>query len=252
MTKLRTQALPFIAATEKCKVIVAAVAPEGRTQIVNGWKKPENVHVLLITGDRGLCGRFNSNTIRAMLQNSAKAQGRSVSFSSIGYKGHHFLKRKGFDIRHYWEKAAAHPSWESAKTIGSELFQSFESETFHEVWMVYSKRTGSFTEEPVVSRLLPFALIPEEQKIDTDYILEDSAERILIKAAELFVQSRVYEAILDSAVAEHAARMSAMDNASSNCDRLLGQYIQLRNRARQAVITTELNEIVTGKEALES
>jgi F-type H+-transporting ATPase subunit gamma len=86
----------------------------------------------------------------------------------------------------------------------------------------------------------------------TDYLFEETPEHFLIEGAKLLVESRIYEAVVESAVAEHAARMTAMDSASSNCDRLISKYIQLRNRARQAVITTELNEIVTGKEALES
>jgi F-type H+-transporting ATPase subunit gamma len=192
------------------------------------------------------------NTIRAMLRHGTETEGRNVSFSSIGYKGYHFLKRRSMEVEHFYENAAALPSWETAKSVGSTLANTFISGTSHEVWIAYSKRASNFSEEPVVRRLLPLDLSHKVPVVNSDYLFEDTRERIIEQTVLLLVQSIVYEAMLDSAVAEHAARMSAMDNASSNCDRLLGQYIQLRNRARQAVITTELNEIVTGKEALES
>ena len=254
MTQLRNDAQPFINAIRHLQPVIETAGSLHHHSFIRGWNTVVHLHVLLVTGDRGLCGRYNKNTISAMLQHSDKAGERPVTFSSIGHKGHHFLRRRSLEVIRFYEDAAAHPSWEAARDIGADLVEYFASGSAHEVWIVHSRRSSTFTEEPVVRRLLPLSLETPSETFtgSTDYLLEDSPEHLMRQTVLLYIQGTVYEALLDSAVAEHSARMSAMDNASSNCDRLLGQYTQLRNRARQAVITTELNEIVTGKEALEA
>ena len=254
MARMRDAMLPFCGANRSLRATVAALN-NGGSVFTGGWNEPKSAHYLVMTSDRGMCGRFNTNTIRSLLVqiDGRRQTGGRVSVSCIGRKGYAHLKRHGADIRRHYADCAGRPSWDAVRKVADELFTAFVDGTDHELWVVYSKRTSSFSEEPVVERLLPFSATDSiTQDNTTDYIVEEPSGELIRKYAELMLQGMLYEALVETGVAEHAARMSAMDNASSNCDRMTARYVQLRNRARQAAITTELNEIVTGKEALQS
>jgi F-type H+-transporting ATPase subunit gamma len=256
MAKRREAMLPFCEANRKLLPLFGSLGSE-HSLYRQGHEHPSVIEYLVVTSDRGMCGRFNTNTIRAMHAHSAGkgTPDRKIVVSCIGQKGYAVLKRHGETILHNYKDCTAHPSFDSVGKAANDLLGEFISGTVHEVWLVYSKRITSFSEEPVVERLLPFPVPASDtaEYADADSILlEDTPEVLVQQYAALMVQGMLYEALVETGVAEHAARMSAMDNASSNCDRMTSNYVQLRNRARQAAITTELNEIVTGKEALQS
>ncbi len=253
MSRLRASSSEFFESIHRMEERFRELSSEHPSIYVSGNRNPEKgVHLLLITGDRGLCGRFNISTIRHFLEKKADEEelGRTVSISCIGTKGHSFLKRRQIRIKALYNAGSARPDWVSAGKITEMLMHEFTHGVSGEIYAVYSRRVSGFSEKAVCSRLLPFAA-PEEDS-GADCLLENEPGELFSEAAKFILQGKVLEAVLDSAIAEHSARMCAMDNASGNCDRLLGHYLQLRNRARQAAITTELNEIVTGKEALES
>lgn len=201
-----------------------------------------------------MCGRYNKNTIRTMMHhlNSEDMKPADVTFSVAGMKGYAYLKRHEKTVDAFYKEATASPSWNDAKKIGEQLIDMFKSGKVDEVRVAASRQVGAFTEKPEVKRLLPIDLTLIEQNMHVDYLVEEPVGQLIERTVRLYLQCTVYDILIQSAIAEHSARMSAMDNASNNCDRLLDQYTQLRNRARQTVITTELNEIVTGKEALEA
>ena len=223
----------------------------GYEPVINGYRAVKNIEMLLITGDRGLCGRFNANAINLFMREVAahREKGQEIAMSAIGLRGAAFLKRRGFSCTHY-TGIIGNPDWEKVRAAGTELFNRFIQGTTQELWVVYTRRKSSISEEPCVERLLPYA-IEDPGTASVNYVC-DVPKEFIRTTADLLTRARVFDAVISSALAEHAARMSAMDNANSNCDRLIDKYTQLRNRARQAVITTELNEIVTGKEALEA
>jgi len=149
---------------------------------------------------------------------------------------------------------ASSPDFPGAVSIGKELLELFTSGEFHEIWIVYTVRASSLLEKPVAERLLPIPNVQEVAELaekSNAVLYDEPAPVVLQQAVELDVCARVHQALVQSAVSENAARMSAMDSATGNCDKMIHRYTQLRNRARQAAITTELSEIVTGKESLE-
>ena len=256
MSRLREAMLPFCKANREMVPVAAAVGSE-RSLYVRGHETPLVPQYVVITGDRGMCGRFNTNIIRALHAHisAREPQPKNVVLSCIGQKGYAILKRRGESVLHNYTECATHPSFETLRDAAADLIGDFTSGIVHEVWIVYSKRVSSFSEEPMVERILPFqsdGAAVDPGTGDDSMLLEEPSNVLVERYAALMVQGMLYEALVESGVAEHAARMSAMDNASSNCARMTGKYVQLRNRARQAAITTELNEIVTGKEALQS
>ncbi|MBN1760291.1 MAG: ATP synthase F1 subunit gamma [Chitinispirillaceae bacterium] len=255
MAKLREAMLPFCKENRSMLQVVSSLSGENSLYI-NGYPSPATIHYLVVTSDRGMCGRFNTHTIRALHMHIAQREPKPVRtvISCIGQKGYTFLKRHGETIFRNYTGCSGHPSFDTIQKPASDLIDEFTSGTSHELWLVYSRRVSSFSEEPVVERLLPFQSNRTENPatVADDLLLEDSPEVLVRRYASLMVQGMIYEALVETGVAEHAARMSAMDNTSSNCDRMTDNYSQLRNRARQAAITTELSEIVTGKEALQS
>lgn len=243
----------YRAAAKNLEAALGAALQNEASPVMRGHNKVSQIHIVQITGDRGLCGRFNANTTLALMQKKREEEqkGRELKFSCIGLRGASYLKRRSIDFT-FFEGLVAHPDWSTAKKMADKLIHDFLAGVSHEVWFIYSKKSNSLITGPVVERVLPLSHDVSAKNGMIDYILEDQPEYMLSESARLIVQTRLYSALIESAVAEHAARMAAMDSASTNCDRLISQYTQLRNRARQAVITTELNEIVTGKEALES
>ena len=208
--------------------------------------------ILLFTSDRGLCGRYNTNVIREALylKKKLEEQNCSVTLHFVGTRGFNFCKRRKMNIGKLY--TTAKPDFQTAAYIADDLIGEYLRGSFREIWCVYTQKRSSLFEEPVQQLLMP--LVPSEKKINsagTDYLIEGSPEEAAQHAGPLFVRARIYQALIESAVSEHSARLHAMDTATENCDRMIHKYVQLRNRARQAAITTELSEIVTGKEALE-
>jgi len=254
MTKLRETAKPFVDTCAELPAVLSHLGEQEESLFFKGREILKQVHMLLVTGDRGMCGRYNKNTIRAMMYHLSSDQLRNteVTFSVAGIKGYGYLNRHEKKVDAFYKEAVSLPSWSIAKTIGEELVERFKSGKADEIWVTASRKVGAFSEEPEVKRLLPVDLAGVKEDGHLDCLIEEPIGVLIERTVRLYLQCSVYNILIQSAIAEHAARMSAMDNASNNCDRLLGQYTQLRNRARQAVITTELNEIVTGKEALEA
>jgi len=240
----------FRTAAHHIESVLGSIELPDNDPTITGYAKVQTIDMLLITGDRGLCGRFNTNTVHLLAKelDRQKSTGTEVALSCIGLRGAAYLKRRGYSFTPY-NGIIGNPDWNTIAAIADTLYNRFVAGTVQELWVVYSKRISSLSEAPCAERILPFAL--KEGLVTGEYLVEEE-EGFAKRAVHLLAAARIYDAIVNSAMAEHAARMSAMDSANTNCDRLIDKYTQLRNRARQSVITTELNEIVTGKEALES
>lgn len=253
MTKTAESFSPFAEESARIASCMAGLASREGSLWFDGWKETKRVRLLLVTGDRGLCGRFNMNTVKTCLQRIGEetAGNRSVVVSCIGNKGHAYLKRFGMPVDVNYEGIIGRPQWSAIDGVADDVLKEFSSGRTQQIWVVYTKRRGGFYEEPVIEPILPLPGALKEAA-NVDYLLEETPDGLCDVAARLFVRSVIFGAVIGSALAEQTARMTAMESASSNCDRMISKYMQLRNRARQSAITTELNEIVTGKEALES
>lgn len=253
--KSRTAALPFWQAAENLLAQVYKVELVRRTLLFGGYKNPKSALIVLVTSDRGMCGQYNNNAIRQAvhLQDTLNERGLRVTLSFTGSRGANFFKKRDVVIGKLYEGLSSHPEYAGLTPLGDACLEQYLSGEFHEIWLVYTRRESSLQETPVAEQLFPLhppRVRGEKEKLGGEMLFEPSAERLMEKAARLLVRTRIQQMMVESAVSEHSARMSAMDSASSNAERMIDHYLQLRNRARQSAITTELNEIVTGKEAL--
>lgn len=234
--------------------LVKSVKPKNK----KGEIKSNKALILLFTADRGLCGRYNTNVFRETLRLSEQLKKNNMvpSYCCSGLKGYAYLSRYNLDCDHFFAQASANPDIKSADEIARYCLSRYLSGEVDSVYLVYSQRRSSLSEEVVNERVLPYESEEKTASQDTDSltdnpILENKPEEALKQMYQIKIFSSVYKALVEAAESEHSARMNAMETATTNCDRMIQYYQQLRNRARQTAITTELSEIVTGKEALE-
>ncbi|MBQ0853360.1 F0F1 ATP synthase subunit gamma [Streptomyces sp. NPDC057621] len=218
--------------------------------------------VLLLTSDRGLAGAFNSNAIKAAEQLTARlvAEGKEVDTYIVGRRGlahYNFRERK---VSESWAGFTDEPSYADAKNVAVPLIEAIEKETAEggvdEIHIVYTEFVSMMTQTAVDSRLLPLSLeeVAEESSSKDEilplYDFEPSAEDVLDALLPRYVESRIYNALLQSAASKHAATRRAMKSATDNAGDLITSLSRLANAARQAEITQEISEIVGGTAAL--
>lgn len=217
-------------------------------------EKPESAFVLMISSDMGLCGGFNNNLNRlvgAWLDEHAPKY-RILRFSFCGRQGYQFARER-VEVRSFYEDSVRRPDLQLAARIGREIFETYAEGKYDEVYLARNRYFSPLWQEPLIERLLPLdleAFPPPEEGAARFVLLEPRPRHLLPDLLALHVGQRIFAALLENASGEHAARMAAMDSASKNIDSLCGTYTLLRNRARQASITTELIEVVSGAEAL--
>jgi F-type H+-transporting ATPase subunit gamma len=217
----------------------------------------EKVLLIVITSDRSLCGAFNANIIKLAKQTirekySAQSAKGNVSIWAIGKKGYdHFLKNN-FKVSETYRDIFMHLNFENVQACAQAAVNAFEIKDFDAVEIVYSEFRNAATQIFTVERFLP---IPKTQKKSgakkSDFIFEPSKQELISELMPKILNTQLYKAVLDSSASEHGARMTAMDKATENAQELLRSLRLSYNRARQAAITTELTEIVSGAAALQ-
>ncbi|SPF05822.1 F0F1 ATP synthase subunit gamma [Streptomyces sp. MA5143a] len=217
--------------------------------------------VLLLTSDRGLAGAFNSNAIKAAEQLTARleSEGKQVDTYIVGRRGvahYNFRERK---IADQWTGFTDEPSYADAKKVAAPLIEAIETDTadggVDELHIVYTEFVSMMTQQALDARLLPLSLDEVAEEKPTGEILplydfEPSAEDVLDALLPRYVESRIYNALLQSAASKHAATRRAMKSATDNAGELINTLSRLANAARQAEITQEISEIVGGSAAL--
>lgn len=215
----------------------------------------KNVNLLLITSDRGLCGSFNTNLIKSAIQyvNDAKEQGREVVLTTIGRKGHDFLKKRNYTIKEKYLGLGSGNDFEMAKIISAEVIKSYSEKEFDLVTVIFSEFYSAMKQRPLIQQLLPIATgkadADPNAELPTEYIFEPAAKILMQELLPNFVEVQVYRGILDNLASELGARMTAMENATNNADDMIKSLTLTFNRARQEAITKELLDIVGGAEA---
>ena len=216
---------------------------------------PKKALILIFTSDKGLCGAFNHNANKMVSQWIKDNDNRfdQIDISCCGRRGYAFFS-KLHTIKEYYEDMTINPSFESATKIGNDLIQHFTNKEYDEVYMSYNQFFSPLSQKTIFQKCLPIEpkelLHDNEQTDATEYIFEPQSTELLEYLIPHFLFFKVYFALLENSAGEHGARMTAMDNATKNTKDLLDKNLLLRNRARQAAITTELIEIVAGAEAL--
>lgn len=223
-------------------------------------RTPENILLIPITSDRGTCGAYNSNIIKLTRHTieecyAQQAKNGKVTVLPIGKKGfEYFVKHSNYKVVTDFQNIFTNLTFENIKRIAQYAQDAFLNKEFDKIEIVYSQFKNAATQEFVVEPYLPIPKVEEnveEKQQKNDFIFEPSKEILLEELMPKILNTQVYKAILDAHASEHGARMTAMDKATENANEILHSLKISYNRARQAAITTELTEIVSGAAALE-
>ena len=229
-------------------------------------EKIETVALLLITSDRGLCGSYNTNiaTTAERWVKDRQKEGKEVALICIGRKGRDYFRRRKYKIAHQFVDQMGNFDYTVAREIAQNLMEMFLAGECQEVYELHAEFVNVAVQRPLLSKLLPFSTAEigvqtEEEGIEgtmartdqaMEYVCEPDPEVLMIELLPKNIEVQVFGAILEAVASEHAARMTAMDNAQSNCKEMIENLTLAYNKARQASITNEILEIVSGAEAL--
>lgn len=234
---------------------ISASVPAASHPLLISREKINNVIILIITSDKGLCGVFNHNANRMVAGwiRENRSRHEKIELWCCGKKGAMYFERHDMVKAHY-ENVTATPRFADALKIGMHLIQAFQENRCDVVYLSYNQFLNPLVQKTVFEQILPIDpdLLIEKKASPprVDYIFEPEAEKVLNFLIPHFLYFKIYFALLENSAGEHGARMTAMDNATENAFELIDRYTLSRNRARQAAITTELTEIISGAEAL--
>ena len=220
-------------------------------------RAPEKVLLIVITSDRGLCGAYNANVIKLARttiqeQYAAQAAKGNVHIWGIGKKGTEYFQKNRYKVNDTFKDMFLGLNFEKVQECAQAAVKAFELKEYDVIEIIYSEFRNAAMQRFAVERFLP---IPKVQKKEgakkSDFIFEPAKEQLVAELMPKILNTQLYKAVLDANASEHGARMTAMDKASENANELLKHYKISYNRARQAAITTELTEIVSGAAALQ-
>jgi F-type H+-transporting ATPase subunit gamma len=234
--------------------LVDAGADLGQISVCKPRKEVKNVLVIVVSSDRGLCGGFNNNLNKTVLRWIAERDPEvKTSVYTCGKKSTIYLKNRT-NIGNTYDGVTVKPRFSDAQKIASDLQSAFLKARADEVYIAYNRFKSVISQEPVIEKFLP--MLPERFKrlegdvSHQDILLDSSYDDIFKEAVPQLMSLTVFRAMMISSVGEHAARMTAMENSKNNAENLIDTLTLLRNRARQAAITNELSEIISGAESL--
>ena len=243
------RARPYAENVEQMMRDVAANAT-GDLPLLTG-REVNRVAVCTLTADRGLAGGFNAQVLRRTVRLREEKDPGALQVAS-GRKGVAFFRFRRVELAEVFTGFTDNPTYENAREIGRALTRLFDDEEADEVYLVYNRFESALNQRPVVNRLLPVAHEEDdEEETNTSYMdYVPDAETVLKRLVPRYVETMVWQALLEGAAGEHGARMTAMKNATDNANDLVRDLTLQMNKARQAQITQEILEIVGGAEAL--
>ncbi len=211
--------------------------------------------IILTSSDRGLCGSFNVNLINAALKLAKQktAEGKTVKFYCIGKKARDTIQKTDYEVVTGMGDQMNSFDFQLANTIGLEVIDHYLAKKLDEVVLIYGEFVSMAKQVPTVLPILPMVAEAKEEEtsgVAKEYIYEPAVEGLLAELLPRFIKVQVYRGLLDTSASEHAARMAAMDNATRSCDDIVGVLTLIYNKTRQASITSDLMDIVSGAEAL--
>ncbi len=278
-TKKITRAMELISASriQKAQARVAAATPYSRavTRAVSAVAtytnishvlttepaKVERAAIVIFASDRGLAGAFSSQVLREaeQLAELLRSEGKDVAYFLVGRKANAYFSFRRRTPERVWTGGTDAPVFETAREIGEAILESFLRDASEggvdEIHIVYNRFVNMVSQVPEVVRVLPLEIVdgveePGDAEILPLYEFEPDADKVLDALLPVYIESRIYNAMLQSAASEHASRQRAMKSASDNADKLIREYTRLANNARQSEITQQISEIVGGADAL--
>jgi F-type H+-transporting ATPase subunit gamma len=249
-------ALPY---AEKMRQVIGHLAqanPEYQHPFLERRDQVERVGFIIVSSDRGLCGGLNNNLFRSLIKElrSHEQSGKTVSLCTIGSKAIQFFSRLSAPVVAEVSQLGDSPSLQNLIGTVKVMMDQYEKGEIDRVVIGYNRFVNTMTQAPIIEQLLPLPVgeaneLPERDHT-WDYVYEPSAEAALNLLLERYIESLVYQAVVENIACEQAARMVAMKSASDNAGKLIDDLNLAYNKARQAAITTELSEIVAGAEAV--
>ncbi|MGQ8885289.1 ATP synthase F1 subunit gamma [Bacillus paralicheniformis] len=253
LNRAESKAKSFVPYMEKMQEVVADIAlGYTGTHPMMSSRPVKRTGYLVITSDRGLAGAFNANVLRKAYQKIQERHQSKDEYAviAIGKMGREFFKKRGIPLISEMTGIRDEVSFPEIKDLANSTIQMFIDETFDELYLFYNHFVSAISQEVTEKKLLPLSDIAPNKK-RTSYEFEPDEEEILEVLLPQYAESLIFGAILDSKASEHAARMTAMKNATDNAKELIADLELSYNRARQAAITQEITEIVGGAAALE-
>ncbi|MBT0651835.1 ATP synthase F1 subunit gamma [Geomobilimonas luticola] len=216
-------------------------------------KRPaEKALLIVVTSDRGLCGGFNANICKAAERfvKERSAEFSEIGVMTVGRKGFEFLKNRRTVYKNY-SNIFSSLSYQTAALLGQEVIEGFLNEEYDQVFILYNAFRSVMSQDITLEQLLPITPAEsEEGEYAPEYIYEPSKGELLAELLPKHIEVQIFKSLLESVASEHGARMTAMDSASKNATEMIGKLTLQYNRARQAAITTELMEIISGAESI--
>lgn len=243
-SKLVGESRPYSEAMDGILRNIATGIKNEKNSLFDGKAEVKKIGVVLMTSDRGLCGGFNSQANKALEKLRAENPDKKVSIIAVGKKGRDYCKKRDYDLKGEYIQLIPESMFDKAKEISENIVDFYLEDIFDEVYIIYSKFVSAVSSDLTTKRLIPIEKVESES--NEPYIFEPSAEYILSTLLPKYLNIVLYQSILDNTASEHAARKTAMKNATDNADELVGSLTLQFNRARQAAITQEIAEIVSG------
>ncbi len=237
----------------KLRDVIASLAAHTDTEqhSLLSVRDSEHVGVVSVTSDRGMCGSFNINIARRTQQVLNDFTDREVQLLTIGRRGHDFFRKREVSIYKYFAGVFNELEFSQASAIGGTIVDLYKQENFDRIYLVYNEFKNVVQQEIICEQLLP--ITPSDEMTTwkpVDYIYEPDRDGVLDMLLPMHVNMQVWRVLLESFAAEQAARMTAMENATKNAKELIDSMTLQYNKARQAMITKEILEIVSGAEGL--
>ncbi|MCK4738449.1 MAG: ATP synthase F1 subunit gamma [Deltaproteobacteria bacterium] len=221
--------------------------------------KRGKVELIVVTSDRGLCGGFNTNILRAAEKFIRENPDLEVSINILGRRAVDYFKRREYPVIAKQALGNKRPDYGFAEDVADKVIERYLDDSSDETYIIYGEFVSAMTQNTVVQKILPVVADTSEgskesqdldNKIEHGFTFEPSEEEVLASLLPKYVIVQIFRAILDSSASEHGARMTAMESASRNASDMIAKLTLIYNRARQAAITKELMEIIGGAEAL--
>lgn len=216
-------------------------------------REPNKIMLLVITSDRGMCGAFNTNINRNTEDyiNKNKDE-QDISLAIIGKKGRDYFTRRKANIKHIFTDIYEGLSLQKASIISKTIIDEYTQNELDAIYLVYNEFKSVISQKVVVEKLLPIEPLKNIDLPDVEFIYEPDRDKLLNQLLPMYVEVELYRAILESVASEYGARMTAMENATNNAEDMISHLTLQYNKARQASITKELIEIISGAETLKA
>ena len=260
LKRVQTRMFELRPYAEKMRSVLSSLVSGADREIhpLLSFRPRKTVEVIVMTSDRGLCGAFNTNILKAAQAhyNNLKKEGFNISINTIGKKSRDYFKKRGIPMRNSWINLSGKVAYTDAQKIADDIKENYINGTVDEVTIIFNEFKSMIAQNIIIVKILPVTLPETEEEgqavesAGSDFIYEPSMKEIFDILLPKNVDIQVYRALLESSAAEEAARISAMENATSNCKEMVDKLKLQYNKARQAGITAELMDIVGGVEAL--